>query len=391
MTRFWAAWAGVGACLLVTACQEAEPDHEPCIQAPTDPGIAPSQLPPVSAIAAGAQHTCVLVDGGVRCWGHNRDGQMGNGTQDWQYGVATPPHLESGFVLLSAGEYHSCAYSDELWCWGANGDGALGNASAVPVASPPVVVEGLHVQKVACGGYHTCAILDDQTLSCWGFGRYGQLGTGNLDDSPVPVNVPVPWPVTHLATGFDHNCVVAGEKVWCWGLNEDGQVGDGSQTQRDTPVEITGFSSPVVELAARSTHTCAILADGGISCWGLNEHGQLGDGTKVSRLVPTPVKSLPKEAKPIAIGVGSWHTCALFDDRKVRCWGGNDQGQLSSNYPDVTAPGVAQGVVGAIALSVGSTHSCVLQEGGHFLCWGSDYFGQISGSPWGGATMPYCP
>jgi len=146
--------------------------------------------------------------------------------------------------------------------------------------------------QLSVGGRHAC-ITGHGHLSCWGANEHGQVGAGDLDPQEHPIQVDLGEPVMHVTTGWHHTCaILASGGVQCWGDNSFGQLGNGTTRSTARPVRVRGLEQPAVRIAAGMGHTCAVTADRQIHCWGLNEHGQLGDGTFTNRSIPTPVRGL---------------------------------------------------------------------------------------------------
>jgi len=214
-------------------------------------------------------------------------------------------------------------------------------------------------------------------------GASGGAPTGTVDFSngtdplgTVPVRV-LGAPAT-MTTGGSHTCALTSVGgVECWGLNNFGQVGDGTKQNRLAPQEIAGLSSGVVSIVGGGNHTCALTSAGGVQCWGANASGQLGDGTFVDRTTPTDVVGLSSGVKALFGGVV--HTCALMAAGGAKCWGANLDGQLGDGTK-TTSP-IPVDVVGLAAktktLVAGLAHSCALSTGGGVQCWGSNVYGQI--------------
>ena len=324
----------------------------------------------VAAIAAGESHTCaVTAGGGVKCWGSNRYGQLGDGTMSHRLTPADVVALGSTVAAVAAGEYHTCALTTGggVKCWGSNGSGQLGDGTTTRRSAPVDVVGlGIGVAAIAAGTYHTCALTAGGGVKCWGSNSYGQLGDGTtIISSSMPVDVVgLESGVVAIAAGHSHSCAVTtGGGVKCWGCNYGGQVGDGTTTHRSTPVDVVGLVSGASAVTAGGEHTCALTAGGGVKCWGSNSSGQLGDG-------------LVSEAA--AIAAGAKHTCALTTGGGVECWGQNWFGQLgdgtwmSSSTP-VDAIGLASGVT---AISAGDHQTCAVARGAA-KCWGENGYGQL--------------
>ncbi len=275
-----------------------------------------------TGIAAGYAHTCGLTRaGGVRCWGYNRFGQLGDGTAVDRRRPVGVFGLRRGVRAIAAGGRHSCALmkAGAVECWGDNAHGELGDGTRTR-RSKPVAVRGLHgVRAVAAGEAFACALTGSGRVECWGDNRHGELGDGTSADRDRPVAVArLGTGVTAIALGYFHACALkrAGT-VECWGYNGYGQLGDGATTDRREPVRVSGLAG-VVAISAGGGHTCALTRAGAVRCWGSNRYGELGDGTTIRRLTPVEVSGLPG-ATAIAVG-GEAHGCALTQAGGVKCW-----------------------------------------------------------------------
>ena len=293
----------------------------------------------VSAIAAGASHTCALGDAGphVFCWGLNTSGQVANNTFNNQVapqGVLIEPN--NGFLTakaISAGSAHTCALAatDLAYCWGNNGSGRLGNglttnsSRGVPVKDPGNSTQALpRVRAISAGGTQTCAISGDAGAAgqvyCWGTG-YAATGT-NTGITAKAVSV-----------GNSHTCVVlADSSVKCWGDNAYGQLGNGSTTSAlySAPVAASGITN-AVDVVTGKYHTCALLSDQTIKCWGANSSGQLGNGTNIQSLTPVSVSGITAVTALVSSS-SSLHTCAVGSVSGVlgmKCWGDNANYQIN--------------------------------------------------------------
>jgi hypothetical protein len=225
------------------------------------------------------------------------------------------------------------------------------------------------------GGFHTCAILSDHTVQCWGRNQDGQMGNG---DSTTDVALPAPviglGPVADLAGGGYHNCALMPDTtVRCWGRNGRGQVGDGTvNTPIVSPHPVSGLNS-VVTLSLGGYHSCALRQDATVQCWGQSEYGQIGaPGLAFSS---TPVTVL---ANAVSVGTGFRHSCALLADGTARCWGHNTFGQLGDGTTtDSSTPVQVQGITNALAIHGGEGHTCALMPDKSVLCWGENDYGEL--------------
>jgi len=349
-------------------------------------------------IAAGERHTCaILDDGSVSCWGYNSRGQLGDGTNAWRNTPTQTSSLGEGrtAVAITAGSLHTCAILDDgsVSCWGANFDGQLGDGTTTNRFTP-TQTSSLGTDRTAiaidAGEYHTCAILDDGSVSCWGYNGEGQLGDETID---TDTNRNTPTQTSSLGTdrtavaisaGEYHTCAILDDgSVSCWGYNGFGQIGDGTTDWRFTPTQTSslGTDRTAVAISAGNYHTCAILDDGSVSCWGANFDGQLGDGTTTNRFTPTQTSSLGTGRTAVAITAGEDHTCAILDDGSVSCWGRNIHGQLgdwtnTDRYTPTQTSSLGEGR-SAVAIDVGNYHTCAIIDNGSVSCWGYNNNGQL--------------
>ncbi|MDM8531619.1 hypothetical protein QUF63_10645 [Anaerolineales bacterium HSG25] len=332
----------------------------------------------IIAISSGYDYTCVLTNqGGVKCWGYNNYGQVGDGTTYYRTSPVDVIGLNSGITAITSSSYHTCALTVQggIKCWGNNSSGQLGDETTTNQTTP-VNVTGLNsgIAAISAGGTHTCALTVTGTVKCWGYNNSGQLGDGQPDIEITKMSELNNTP-TILVTSDFHSCVLTDQGgVKCWGRNGHGQLGDGTTTNRITPVDVSGLNQGVTSVAVGSSHSCA-LTSSGVKCWGNNSSGQLGNGTTNS--YTTPVTSL--NSGSIAIAVGDLHSCALTSSGGIKCWGDNSSGQLGDGTTTnhITAVDVIGLSSGVVAITAGDSHSCALANNGGVKCWGYNGFGRL--------------
>ncbi len=363
----------------------------------------------VRQIALGYYHTCaVLNDGSVKCWGNNGKGQLGNGESD--NNSLTPVDVSglSGVSQISLGYQHSCAVLNDktVKCWGDNVYGQLGN-NTTEQSSTPVDVSGLSdVSQISLGDSHGCARLSTGAVKCWGYNGYGQLGNNSTTQSPVPIDISSLSGISQISLGRYHSCAVLNDKtVKCWGYNSSGQLGNNSTTQSLTPVAVKlpdpdpSDTVPPLDLSNVSKidlngiHSCAILEDKTVKCWGSNSSGQLGNNSTTNSPTSVDVSGLSGVSQ-IALG-GSYTCAALVDDTNttgineagtVKCWGNNNYGELGNNSTtDSLIPVDVFDLNDVSQIAFGIAHSCVLLNSGNIKCWGSNTYNQL-----GFSTLSKC-
>jgi alpha-tubulin suppressor-like RCC1 family protein len=350
-----------------------------------------------SAISAGWEHTCALTSGGgVKCWGFNAMGQLGNATNTDSRTPVDVSGLPSGVSSIALGGNHSCARLNSLAvkCWGSNFGGELGDGTTtyrnIPVDVPGVTA----VSGISAGYAHTCALTNGGGVKCWGWNYYGQLGNGSVVNSATPVNVTgLASGVSAISAGLAHTCALtAAGGIWCWGSSRKGQLGNGTTTDSLVPVPVTGLASGVSAISAGGEHTCALMSAGGVKCWGDNRYGQLGIGTTTDSSVPMSVSGLASGVTAISApgGTPGINTCALTTLGAVTCWGHGGSGALGNGmHTDSTVPVNVAGLMsGVSAVATGYGHSCGLLTGGGVKCWGFNSSGQLGNGTKASSSVP---
>ena len=341
----------------------------------------------LASVAAGQQHSCAVTSGGgAKCWGDNLNRQLGDGTTTARILPVDVSGLSSGVSTVGVGAYHSCARTTAggVKCWGNNGSGSLGNNSTTNSATP-VDVTGLTsgVSSIAVGYFHTCAVTTGGAAKCWGNGSGGQLGNGGTSNSLVPVDVTgLTSGVVAMAAGSYHTCAITtGGGVKCWGANFKGSLGDGTTDFHPTPVDVTGLASGATAIAAGDEHTCAVVS-GAAKCWGGNA-GKLGNSAWDPQSVPVTVTGLASGVA--SISAGQFNGCALKTDGSVKCWGTNTGDGTDETYVRLAPVDVSGLGSGVTSISGSFSHSCARRTDGTARCWGSVTDGRLGD----GSTQQY--
>jgi alpha-tubulin suppressor-like RCC1 family protein len=306
------------------------------------PGLAD-----VTQVVAAVSTTCaVLRDGTAKCWGRGDHGQLGNGKQGYLYLERTPVDVQlTGIVDLALAKSAACAVTRDgtASCWGSN-DGALGFVSPMcgpylstagegppgwvhqPCESSPRAVAGVaSAVTVAISGVHQCVLHGDQRVSCWGRGGFGQLGGGDPAPSrePLPPSAPIPsLAAVQVAVGYGHSCaLLLDQSVSCWGANSDGQLGIGTggiETSKARPTAVPRLANVKAIRLAEET-TMALLTDGTVQAWG-DINYVLKDPPNPGRVSVSSPTAVPAVQGAVGIATSSVDNCVTNADHTVMCW-----------------------------------------------------------------------
>ena len=384
-------------------------------------------------------------EGGAACLGDDESGQLGTGRSLQRFEPSQVVGVQ-GAVRVWASARNACSLDEDgvLWCWGSDqwkafpknvgtrsrairmGSNVLDASLSMrgiyalvggsDAGTPDVLAGGtlLHdhgsgasaqraypqpvpglekTTRIAAGVKHACARKADGTVACWGDNTYGQLGDGSPRSAKRPVPALIQGPVSQLASGAFHACALreSGAAI-CWGINDNGQCGPGPTWTCNTdgkifaclrrPRRVIGVQDAIA-LGAGQWHTCALLRSGGVSCWGANKVGQLGDGTTAERPEPKPVLHI---SNAVQLAVGERHACTVLRDGAVWCWGDNGYGELGrltkdkcapSTEPCGPKPGPVQGLTDAVAVAAGWEFSCAVRKDKTVWCWGNNQRGAL--------------
>ena len=330
-------------------------------------------------ISTGNNPCALFTDGSLKCWGVGDFGGTGQGSKK-AFGVELS-HSGDGLPFVNLGS-------------------------------------GRHVSKIFNhGSYHICALLDNQDLKCWGYNAFGQLGLGDINnrgdganemgDNLTPADLGTGRVAVDVSIGWMHTCAILDNgSVKCWGSNSYGQLGLGDVNNRGDGANEMGDNLPTVDLGTGRTakavsngsyHSCALLDNNSVKCWGNNQNGQLGLGDTINRGDGAnemgdnlPAVDLGVGRSAISIVAGAGHTCALLDNIDVKCWGRNSFGQLgqenfvtigdnSNEMGNNLAPiNFGQSTVRSILSSANSNNTCALFNSGELKCWGQGNLGMLA-------------
>ncbi len=367
----------------------------------------------VTKITAGSDFNCaVLVSGKVKCWGSNGAGQLGTRRD----GSAVGDNEVPGFIDyagglekiidIAAGDAHVCAKMPEgIKCWGANSAGQLGNGNRTQVRYSDLatfVDTGLEPSSMALSSDRTC-IAKGLEVKSWGDGRFGVLGNGNINnigDDELPSIVPSLkfQSSVSISVGSNHVCSWRAKDenkpgwVKCWGYGLRGQLGYGNKEtvgDDETLDSLTAISGveDFVKVYLGADHSCSVMADGRIKCWGSGSAGKLGYGSQIDigdDETLDSVNSISVGDRVTKLALGSEHSCALLENLRVKCWGSGAGGATGSGSTQTlgdneTIANLPYVDVGDLVVNIvaGSRHTCAKTVKDEVRCWGASNSGQL--------------
>ena len=344
----------------------------------------------LAVVSAGQNHSCVILQGTLSCWGSNANGQLGSG-DGTSYRAPFVIGKDRDWVDVSLGARHSCGLRapGALYCWGDNSQAQLGmgGAGGMRVRTPTLVGRVDDYIKLSCAGDNCCALRRSGVLQCWGDNSVGNTGTsrgGNngLVTTPTPVVSNAKF--SAVGVGASHSCAVTvGGQLLCWGLNSDGELGQGPSRDTQRMPRPVGDDSDWVSVACGEKHTCGVRTGGALLCWGGNDDGQVGvgregpDGVRLIIDVPTAVDSSNGWGAVVA---GAFHSCARKDrSNEPFCWGRASSGQLGvGDSADVVEFPTRIPALSAVRrFGLGAQHSCAFDSDRKLYCWGDNAQGQL--------------
>ncbi len=306
----------------------------------------------VAQVSVGIDHTLILKkNGSLWAVGKNDFGQLGDGSTTNQ---KTPVQVMiaagnpmADVAQVSAGYQHSMIVvkNGTLWAVGHNKYGQLGDGTKTNRSNPVQVRTAAsqpitNVAQVSAGYQHTMILKTDDTL--WGVGRnnVGQLGDGSTTDqkTPVQVRTAASQPITNVAqvsVGFEHSMIVVKNgTLWAVGYNKYGQLGNSSYDNPQNPVKVM---NGVTQVSAGTYHTMIVKTDSTLWAVGKNVYGQLGDGSTTNQKTPVQVMEIPAEGEPprvmtnvVQVSASRDHTLIVKTDDSLWAVGKNEYGQLGT-------------------------------------------------------------
>lgn len=341
-------------------------------------------------VVAGYHHACALLsDGAVFCWGDNTLGEVGDSGLAPSIPVPIHVKLPGRAVQITAGGGmmnnqqggHSCALMEDgtVQCWGSDAFNQLGlgvNDFNDPFPQPVVGV--VNAVKVEAGGAHTCALKKSGDLLCWGRNNNGQIGTG-VTSSSVQTPTSVLTNVRDMALGHEHTCAIRNtDGLYCWGNNYAGMLGTADPMTNTKPMPVQVLPPMVDQVSLGQSHTCARVGNE-LYCWGADYQSQTGLGNFTTVDKPTLV-TVPDVR---TFDVGNVFSGSVSGDAgEVRMWG---YGPMGNGKNDETTPAL-NGLSGVFKLSLGGGYgqegfACAILMSKQMVCWGFDAQGQVGDGP----------
>lgn len=357
-----------------TACGSACPAGEACL----DAACVAATVTDISTV--GGASCALWSTGDITCWGRMSDGRLGNGV------VSTESHpvpvnvlLIDDAVAIDAGSSHTCALrsDDTLWCWGWNFYGQLGDGTTTTTATPVQVTGLTGVEAFDLSGSQTCARTSDGLLHCWGNNRYGGIGTGTVGGTvSTPTEVTGLGTVGLFAVGAASFAITTSGQLMGWGRDWDGEItGSTTRTEYGSPRAVSALDGlGITPVAIQGGGSPKVVgSDGRVWCWGSNSNFTCGISTLVTELWPA------MEVTGLSDVAGIDERCAVTTTGEVWCWGYHDRGSAGTGdreYPYDT-PRQALGITDAVQVSHSSGHSCIRHDAGSVSCSGYNLRGEI--------------
>lgn len=291
--------------------------------------------------------------------------------------------------MVATGTTHTCALLKDrgtIQCWGDNYFYQIGSNSTtanqlLPIDTLPL---GLPAIQIAAGTEHYCALLSNDTVKCWGYNNYGQIGNGQYGNgqntgtsvSYPTATLPLLAAAVQIAAGDSHTCaLLSNGLVQCWGRNNQYQLGDGTAFTRLNPTSTVNLGELAIQVSCGNMYTCALLINGTVKCWGDNNYGQIGIGTKSNR-VSSPTATVDLGGSAVHVACGYRHVCVLLNTSKVVCWGDNSWAAIGNGQRStepVLTPTEPLNLGSVVQIDAGSDYNCaILSDDAGVKCWGQN-------------------
>jgi len=350
-------------------------------------------LTSITWVSAGTEHSCMVKDGVLSCWGGNSASQLGTGDSSGRRRPTEVSKDHDWFDVAAAGR-HSCGLRapGTLYCWGDNNQGqlGLGNMAGTRLRTTPTRINGFDdFSKVSCTGDSCCGLRNAGALYCWGSNIEGNAGINrNPNGNNGPVTAPTPVlpdaQFTSVSAGASHSCAVRSDgALLCWGRNADGELGLGDARVSQRQPARVGTASDWISVTCGQQHTCGIRRGGTLLCWGGNTYAQVGVGREapdgVVLVIDEPLE-VDLNGGWLTVIAGAFHTCGRKERAsELFCWGRGNLGQLGiSNVGDyVETPTRVSSSATLRRFALGSAHSCAFDSDRQLYCWGDNTQGQL--------------
>ena len=339
----------------------------------------------MKSIYAGNSHGCAIFgDDSIRMWGLNTSQQFGNinsrivvptainninsSNELWYNIKSIVTTASTSIALLNNGTIQTRGIQQLGINTPNNGNSTYGVVNVPNISN---------VTEISAGENFVLALLLNGTIKSWGVNANGQLGNNTITTSLIPVNVlniTNAISISSKVGGFHSLALLSNNTVMSWGLNTNGQLGDNSIIQRNSPIAVNNLTN-VIAISAGVNHSLALLSDGTIMAWGLNTSGQLGNGNNTQQNSPVSVLNV---TNAVAISAGSNFSLALLSNGTIMAWGGNTYGQLGNgSNTNLSTPVLISGLTDVNAISAGIDFSLALLSNSSIKSWGRNHQTQL--------------
>ncbi|MBN2300575.1 MAG: InlB B-repeat-containing protein [Acholeplasmataceae bacterium] len=369
--------------------------------------------------------SAITSEGRFFIWGENSYYQLADGTNQYQ---TSPVDITNLFDLEEGERIVDDAWGSQavaaltshgrLFTWGYNGNGLLGDEAVGERTYPAEITskfdldEGDKIISVSMGEYHGSALTSTGRIFMWGRNPYGQLGDGTDENRFNPIEITSQFSllegeqITGVSLGRSHSSAITSNgNVFIWGYNYHGELGIGTEDNSNIPIKMTnqfnlGVGEQIIQVSLGSAHSSAITSNGRIFMWGYNDHGELGDGTEIDKMIPLDITNqfdLDESDKIVNVSVGQYHSLVVTSNGRVFTWGYNYYGQLGFGEADYLAHSEPIEITNNFDLSqgekiiwgtLGSLFSSAFTSSGRIYTWGWNNGGQLGVSSIANKYLP---